>query len=83
LEERERLLASKQAARKEAEISLQRLQELRRRQEMKVAVLKGNESKRAQKAASIATFILLRPLNVNLEAMVIERTKVLTQVKSG
>jgi hypothetical protein len=33
----------------------------RRRQEMKVAVLKGNESKRAQKAASIATFILLRP----------------------
>jgi signal transduction histidine kinase len=48
LEERERLLAREQAARKEAEVSLQRLQEL----------------------------------NVNLEAMVTERTEILTQLNT-
>jgi signal transduction histidine kinase len=48
LEERERLLASERAARKETEISLQRLQEL----------------------------------NINLEGMVAERTKVLTQLNT-
>jgi light-regulated signal transduction histidine kinase (bacteriophytochrome) len=48
LEERERLLASEQAARQEAEISLQQVQEL----------------------------------NTNLEAIVVERTKVLTQLNT-